>query len=121
MTQLEHSNNKILGNKLYVALEDSMDESIDPKGAVVVFDISQGLQQPKLIKTLTAGNGLPADFQLGHALYPTSDGKYVLVQSWNSGHLVKIDTSNDQVIKVFDKQNSGFVLPHGGFVVGQIR
>ena len=61
MTQLEHSNNKILGNKLYVALEDSMDESIDPKGAVVVFDISQGLQQPKLIKTLTAGNGLPPD------------------------------------------------------------
>lgn len=109
----------IIGNKLYVAEEDSMDEEINNDGYVSVWDISN-ISTPTLINRLGPGNGLPEDFQLGHALYPTPDERYVYVQSWNSGHLVKIDTSTDAVVHVFDKDD-GFVLPHGGFVTGTTR
>jgi hypothetical protein len=97
-----------------------MDESIDNEGLVTIWNI-EDVNSPRFIKTLNPGHELPSDFQLGHALYPTPDGKYVYVQSWHSGHLVKIDASNDNVIKVFDRNNSGFDQPHGGFITGTIR
>ena len=40
---------------------------------------------------------------------------------WNSGQLVKIDTAIDQVINVFNKENTGFEMPHGGFITGKYR
>ncbi len=109
----------IIGNKLYVAEEDSMDEEINNDGYVSIWDISN-ISTPTLINRLGPGNGLPEDFQLGHALYPTPDERYMYVQSWNSGHLVKIDTSTDSVVHVFDKDD-GLVLQHGGFVTGTAR
>jgi hypothetical protein len=41
---------------------------------------------------------------MAHEFYSTKDGKYVYAQSWGSGHLVKIATSNDKVVKAFSKQ-----------------
>jgi hypothetical protein len=114
------SDTAVIGNKLYVSEEDSMDDQINNDGYVSIWDI-EDTDSPTLIKTLTPGNGLPQDFELGHALYPTPDGRYIYVQSWHSGHLVKIDTSSDQTVKVFDKNNSGFIQPHGGFITGTIR
>ncbi|MDQ4074197.1 MAG: hypothetical protein M3162_07845, partial [Thermoproteota archaeon] len=114
------SDTTILGNKLYVAEEDSMDESIDNQGQVSIWDITN-LQNPQLIKRLSPGQGLPENFQLGHTIYATPDGKFVYVEDWNSGQLVKIDTSVDEVINVFNKENSGFMMPHGGFITGQLR
>ncbi len=114
------SDTTIVGTKLYVAEEDSMDESIDNQGQVSIWDTSN-LQNPQLIKRLSPGQGLPENFQLGHTIYATPDGKFVYVEDWNSGQLVKIDTSIDEVIKVLNKQNSGFMMPHGGFITGQHR
>ena len=87
---------------------------------VSIWDITN-LQSPQLIKRLSPEQGLPENFQLGHTIYATPDGKLVYVEDWNSGQLVKIDTSTDQVIKVFNKESSGFIMPHGGFITGQHR
>ena len=114
------SDTTIVGTKLYVAEEDSMDNNIDNQGQVSVWDITN-LQSPQLIKRLSPGQGLPENFQLGHTIYATPDGKLVYVEDWNSGQLVKIDTSTDKVIKVFDKNSTGFIMPHGGFITGQYR
>ena len=109
----------VVGSKLYVAEEDSMDTEINNDGYVSIWDITNR-SAPKFIKRLGPGKGLPDDFQLGHGLYRTTDGKYVYVQSWNSGHLVKIGTSTDTVVKVFSKTD-GFEMPHGAFVAGNFR
>jgi hypothetical protein len=114
------SDTTIVGTKLYVAEEDSMDNNIDNQGQVSIWDITN-LQSPQLVKRLSPGQGLPENFQLGHTIYATPDGKLVYVEDWNSGQLVKIDTSNDKVIKVFDKNSTGFIMPHGGFITGQYR
>ncbi|MDQ2685425.1 MAG: hypothetical protein M3Y25_06245, partial [Thermoproteota archaeon] len=114
------SDTTIVGTKLYVAEEDSMDKNIDNEGQVSIWDITN-IQSPQLIKRLSPGQGLPENFQLGHTIYSTPDGKLVYVEDWNSGQLVKIDTSTDQVIKVFNKESSGFKMPHGGFITGQYR
>jgi hypothetical protein len=114
------SDTTIVGTKLYVAEEDSMDKNIDKQGQVSIWDITN-MQSPQLIKRLSPGHGLPENFQLGHTIYATPDGKLVYVEDWNSGQLVKIDTSSDKVIKLFDKNSSGFIMPHGGFITGQYR
>lgn len=114
------SDTTIVGTKLYVAEEDSMDNTIDNQGQVSIWDITN-IQNPNLIKRLSPGQGLPENFQLGHTIYSTPDGKTVYVEDWNSGQLVKIDTSTDAVIKVFNKESSGFKMPHGGFITGQYR
>ncbi len=114
------SDTTIVGTKLYVAEEDSMDKSIDNQGQVSIWDTTN-LQSPQLIKRLSPGQGLPENFQLGHTIYATPDGKLVYVEDWNSGQLVRIDASTDKVIKVFDKESTGFVMPHGGFITGQYR
>lgn len=114
------SDTTIVDDKLYVAEEDSMDVEVNNEGRVSIWDISN-MNEPKLIKALTPGNTLSENFQLGHTIYATTDGKYVIVEDWNSGQLVKIDTSTDEVVKVFDKESFGFGMPHGGFIVGQHR
>jgi hypothetical protein len=45
---------------------------------------------------------------MAHELHSTKDGKYVYAQSWGSGHLVKIATSNDKVVKAVSKQDAGW-------------
>jgi DNA-binding beta-propeller fold protein YncE len=110
----------VVGNKLYVGEEDSMDETIDNDGYVSVWDISDR-SAPKFIRRLQPGKGLPKDFQLAHTLYRTLDGHYVYVESWNSGHLAKIDTSTDEVVKAVSKDEAGWHMPHGAFIPGAIR
>src|ERR1700682_4685298 len=88
----------VVGKKLYVGEEDTMDETID-QGYVSIWDISDP-NSPKFIKRLKAGKELPADFKVAHDLYATRDGRYVYAQSWASGHLVKIDGGTDGVINV---------------------
>jgi DNA-binding beta-propeller fold protein YncE len=109
----------IVGNKLYVAEEDSMDEKIDEEGYLSIWDITN-VDSPKLIKRLGPNNGLPSDFHIGHGLYTTPDGKYIYLQDWASAYLIKIDTSNDKVLKIFDKSD-GFIMPHGGYMAGNLR
>ena len=114
------SDTTIVNTKLYVAEEDSMDQEINNDGHVSIWDISD-ITNPQLINRLSPGKGLPENFQLGHTIYSTPDNKFVYVEDWNSGQLVKIDTAIDQVIKVFNKENTGFEMPHGGFITGEYR
>ncbi len=110
----------VVGNKLYVGEEDSMDEEVNADGYVSVWDLTDRTK-PKFIKRLRPGKELPRDFSMTHELYPTQDGKYVYAQSWGSGHLVKIATADDEVIKAFSKQDAGWHMPHGNFVPGSLR
>ena len=114
------SDTTIVNTKLYVAEEDSMDKEINNDGHVSIWDISD-ITNPQLINRLSPGKGLPENFQLGHTIYSTPDNKFVYVEDWNSAQLVKIDTAIDQVIKVFNKENTGFEMPHGGFITGKYR
>lgn len=109
----------VVGKKLYVGEEDSMDAELND-GYVSIWDITDR-KAPKFIKRLKPGKELPDDFKMAHELYSTRDGKYVYAQSWGSGHLVKIDTYNDKVVKAFAKQDAGWHMPHGNFVPGSLR
>jgi len=109
----------VVGKKLYVGEEDSMDETID-QGYVSIWDISDP-KSPKFIKRLKAGKELPADCKLAHEIYGTIDGRYVYAQSWASGHLVKIDGVTDEVIGVVSADVAGWHMPHGNFVPGKLR
>ena len=97
-----------------------MDDKIDNDGYISVWNFSDR-SAPKFIKRLRPGKDLPADFQLSHTLYPTLDGRYVYVEDWNGGHVVKIDTSTDGVVKVASKADVGWQMPHGAFIPGTIR
>jgi hypothetical protein len=108
----------VVGKKLYVGEEDSMDATVD-QGAVSIWDISDP-NSPKFIKRLMAGKELPADFKLAHEIYASMDGRHVYAQSWASGHLVKIDGNTDEVIDVASK-DVGWHMPHGNFVQGALR
>src|SRR5262249_12620186 len=55
----------VVGNKLFVGEEDSMDDTINSDGYVSVWDISNR-SAPRFIKRLRPGKELPADFQLSH-------------------------------------------------------
>ena len=94
-----------------------MDKEVNNEGHVSIWDITK----PQLINRLSPGKGLPENFQLGHTIYSTPDNKFVYVEDWNSGQLVKIDTAIDQIIKVFNKENIGFEMPHDGFITGKYR
>jgi DNA-binding beta-propeller fold protein YncE len=109
----------VVGKKLYVGEEDSMDATLD-QGNVSIWDISDP-NAPKFIKRLNAGKELPADFKNAHEIYASMDGKHVYAQSWASGYLVKIDGATDNVVAVVSAADAGWHMPHGNFVMGAIR
>ena len=109
----------VVGKKLYVGEEDSMDETVDQSN-VSVWDISDP-NSPKFIKRLQAGQQLPVDFKMAHEIYASMDGRHVYAQSWASGHLVKIDGATDDVVAVVSSADTGWHMPHGNFVQGHIR
>ncbi|MGH8646379.1 MAG: hypothetical protein ACREX4_18730 [Gammaproteobacteria bacterium] len=110
----------VVGDKLYVGEEDSMDDSLDNDGYVSVWDL-RDRSSPRFIKRLKPGKELPEDYKMTHELYATMDAKFVYAQSWGSGHLIKIDASTDEVIKAVSKQEAGWHMPHGNFVPGSLR
>jgi DNA-binding beta-propeller fold protein YncE len=109
----------VVGKKLYVGEEDSMDETVDQSN-VSVWDISDP-NSPKFIKRLQAGKQLPVDFKMAHEIYASIDGRHVYAQSWASGHLIKIDGATDDVVAVVSAADTGWHMPHGNFVQGHIR
>ncbi|MFC5473623.1 hypothetical protein [Paraherbaspirillum soli] len=117
----------IVGNKMYVAEEDSWGEKTNaPKGDygrdgyISIWDISKQ-SQPKLIKRLSPGDGeLPADFRNAHTASAMLDGDFVFVSSFISNYLIKIDTKTDKVVKVFSKAD-GLEMFHGEFAAGRNR
>ena len=109
----------VVGNKLYVAEEDSLDATFGDDGYVAVYDITD-LENPELLKRLKPGEDLPADFQIAHGLSPSADGSAVYVASYRSNYLIKIDTETDTVAKVYGEAD-GLKGTHGGFAAGAYR
>lgn len=108
----------VIGNKLYVAEEDSMDEEIDGS-FISIWDLADRAN-PRFIRRLAPGDGLPTEWQLSHEFYRTEDGRFLFVQDWHGAHLIKIDPMTDEVIRVWSRED-GFQMPHGNFVVGALR
>lgn len=108
----------VIGRKLYMAQEDSMDESMDGPG-YLSMDIGD-LERPRLLKRLEPGRGLPDTFRLGHGLYANPDATALYLQEWKSALLIKVDVRTDTVTKIWD-QSDGFIAPHGAFIAGNLR
>jgi len=109
----------VIGNKLYIAEEDTIDYDIGQDGYISVFDVSKR-DQPEFLKRLKPGVELPDGFTVAHSLTPTPDHRFLFVASWHSGYVLKIDTETDEVVKVFGPED-GIVMPHGFFAAGNIR
>ncbi|KFI21547.1 YncE family protein [Nitrosococcus oceani] len=109
----------VVGNKLYIAEEDSIDHTFGDDGYVSVFDISKRYR-PRFIKRFKPGVEFPQGFAIAHTLNPTPDNRYLLVGSWFSGYIIKIDTLTDTVAKVFGP-GDGLVMPHGLYAAGGMR
>ena len=109
----------IANGKLYVAEEDTLDNTFADDGFVSVFDLSRP-RRPRFIKRLKPGTDLPHDFAVAHGLTVTPDQKYVFVASWVSHYIAKIDTATDTVAAVWGPDD-GLFAPHGGFIAGSNR
>lgn len=109
----------VIGNKIYFAEEDTIDYKLGEDGYISVFDISD-IHNPQFIKRFRPGVELPEGFSVAHSLTPTPDNRYLMVASWFSGYVVKIDTLTDTVVKIFGPED-GLVMPHGLYAAGNRR
>jgi hypothetical protein len=107
------------GLKLYIAEEDSLDGSYGEDGYIAVFDISTP-RQPRFLKRFKPGKELPANYCIAHAMTVTPDGQSLYVASYACSYIVKIDTTTDEVVKVYGPAD-GLSRPHGGFIAGSLR
>lgn len=121
-------------HKLFVAEEDSLDGSFGDDGFVSVFDF-RNREHPQFIKRFRPGVELPADFNIAHAFSVTPDNKFVFLESYNSGYIVKIDVASLQVVHIDHHDDhdaadhdaaghtdhdgdthGGLVMPHGAWI-----
>ncbi|MCV2884603.1 hypothetical protein OE749_07840 [Aestuariibacter sp. AA17] len=109
----------VAAGKLYVAEEDSLDGTYGNDGYVSIYDLSN-VNEPKFIKRLKPGVELPEGFNVSHSLGVTADERFIYLTSYASRFIIKIDTTTDTVVKVYD-ENDGLTMPHGGFVSGSLR
>jgi hypothetical protein len=107
----------VAGNKLFVAEEDSLDKSYAEDGFVAVFDFSKR-EHPTFIKRLRPGRDLPADFSVAHSLSTSVDETSVIVESYTSGYVLKIDTDTLAVSEIANPKE-GFKMPHGAWIAGR--
>ncbi len=109
----------VAGQKLFIAEEDSLDQSFGDDGFISVFDISD-IMRPVFLKRFKPGAELPADYSVAHAISVTLDEQYVLVESYHSGYIIKIDVATLQVATVTGPED-GLVMPHGGVIAGRMH
>jgi hypothetical protein len=106
-------------DKLFVAEEDSLDGSFGNDGYIAIYDIKD-VNKPVFLKRLKPGVDLPADYSIAHSFSVTLDEKSVLVESYSSRYMLRIDTKTLKVVKVVGKQD-GLVMPHGGYIAGRMH
>lgn len=109
----------VVNGKLYVAEEDTLDYTFGNDGYIAVFDLSDR-KNPRFIKRLRPGIELPQGYSVAHTISPTPDHRHLLVASWVSGYVLKIDTETDTVTKVWGPRD-GLIKPHGIFAAGGLR
>jgi DNA-binding beta-propeller fold protein YncE len=109
----------VVNGKLYIAEEDTLDYTFANDGYISIFDLTDRAN-PKFIKRLKPRSGLPNGYTVAHTISPTPDNRYLMVASWVSGYVLKIDTATDTVTKVWGPSD-GLVKPHGIFSAGSLR
>jgi hypothetical protein len=113
----------IAAGKLYVAEEDSWTPNDEmggygQTGYISVWDIADPAK-PRFVKRLRPGRELPDDFRNAHTATAMYDEDFVFVSSFVSNHLVKVDTANDKVAKVYTAED-GLDMFHGEFAAGRM-
>ncbi|GJL73881.1 MAG: hypothetical protein NMNS01_30800 [Nitrosomonas sp.] len=116
---LSASDLAVVNGKLYIAEEDTIDYGFGEGGYISVFEFTDPLN-PRFIKRLKPGNELPAGYAVAHTISPTPDNRHLLVSSWVSGYVLKIDTLTDTVVKAWGPDD-GLVQPHGLYAAGSNR
>ena len=112
----------VVNGKLYIAEEDSVrqvDVSDARDGYVSVFDLTD-LLNPVFLKRLAPGTDFPQGFDIAHTFSKTPDGRFIMLGSWHSGYVIKIDTYDDTVSHVWGAED-GLVMPHGLMNSGSLR
>ncbi|WP_287719366.1 hypothetical protein [Nitrosomonas sp.] len=109
----------VVNGKLYIAEEDSLDHTFANDGYISIFDFTDRYK-PRFIKRLKAGRELPNGFTTAHSIAPTPDHRFLLVISWFSGYVLKLDTETDTIVKVWGPRD-GLIKPHGIFTAGNRR
>ncbi|MBX3640985.1 MAG: hypothetical protein KF888_10865 [Nitrosomonas sp.] len=109
----------VVNGKLYLAEEDSLDYSFGNDGYISVFDLTDR-EKPRFLKRLKPGQDLPAGYAVAHTISPTPDNRYLIIASWVSGYVLKLDTYTDTIAKVWGPSD-GLVKPHGIFAAGGNR
>lgn len=109
----------VANGKLYLAEEDSIDPTFGEDGYISVFDITDRYN-PKFIKRLKPGVELPEGYAVAHTISPAPDNRHLIIASWVSGYVLKLDTVTDTVVKVWGPED-GLVQPHGLFAAGADR
>lgn len=109
----------VVNGKLYLAEEDTLDYSFGNDGYISVFDLTDR-EKPRFLKRLKPGQELPAGYAVAHTLSPTPDNRYLMIGSWVSGYVLKLDTYTDTIAKVWGPAD-GLVSPHGIFAAGGSR
>ncbi|MCB1984594.1 MAG: hypothetical protein H6936_14785 [Burkholderiales bacterium] len=115
----------VANGKLYLAEEDSIAPTEEGSfisgkdGYISVWDITDRYK-PKFLKRLKPGAELPAGYSVAHTISPSADDRYLIIASWVSGYVLKLDTLTDTIVKVWGPAD-GLVMPHGLFSAGSIR
>ena len=109
----------VVNGKLYIAEEDSLDYTFANDGYISVFDLTDRYK-PRFLKRLKPGRELPTGYAVAHTISPTPDNRYLIVASWVSGYVLKIDTETDTVAKIWGP-NDGLTKPHGICTAGGLR
>ncbi|GJL72375.1 MAG: hypothetical protein NMNS01_15740 [Nitrosomonas sp.] len=109
----------VVNGKLYIAEEDSIDYEFARDGYISVFDITDRYN-PVFVKRYKPGEDLPEGYAVAHTISPTPDHRHLIVASWVSGHVLKIDTVTDTVVKIWGPED-GLVKPHGIYAAGLNR
>ncbi len=109
----------VVNGKLYLAEEDTIDPTFGEDGYISVWDITDRYK-PRFIKRLKPGRDLPEGYTVAHTISPTPDNRHLIIGSWVSGYVIKLDTHTDTVTKVWGPAD-GLVSPHGIFAAGGDR
>jgi len=116
---LSASDLAVVNGKLYIAEEDTIDYEFGEGGYISVFDITDRYN-PRFLKRMKPGNELPNGYAVAHTISPTPDNRHLIVASWVSGYVLKIDTLTDTVVKAWGPED-GLVSPHGLYTAGSDR
>lgn len=112
----------VVNNFLYVAEESSLGQDGNEfanDGYISVYDITDRLN-PVFVKRLMPGIDLPNGWRISHTFSPTTDNRFVIVGSWLSGLIIKIDAFDHTVSHVWSAAD-GIQMGHGIYVSGGLR